>query len=225
MAPPSAKWEYPLADEGWRCFLGYLPGAIGGPDSASFFKQVLEGTSWLQPKGRWGPLPLRTAWMAQAPCVCTYGYGGAQVLPVPYPEWMHALMARCMPLCGLPEEATWPDSCNLNLYKDGQHSVGWHADNEALFQGKARDCRIISLSLGETRQFEIKCKGGGFQKLRLNDGDLCTMEGLTQKHYQHRVPKDFARKVGERINLTWRWVVEHAAGCSLSAAGAAPLAA
>ena len=24
----------------------------------------------------------------------------------------------------------------------------------------------------------------------LGDGDLCTMEGMMQKHYQHRVPKE-----------------------------------
>ena len=30
-----------------------------------------------------------------------------------------------------PED--WPDSCNLNLYTDGGMSVGWHADDEALF--------------------------------------------------------------------------------------------
>jgi hypothetical protein len=27
------------------------------------------------------------------------------------------------------------DCCNLNLYVDGNHSVGWHADDESLFQG------------------------------------------------------------------------------------------
>ena len=29
----------------------------------------------------------------------------------------------------------WPDSCNLNLYESGDHSVGWHSDGEFLFQG------------------------------------------------------------------------------------------
>ena len=27
--------------------------------------------------------------------------------------------------------------------EDGEHSVGWHADDEHLFQGKHHDCRIM----------------------------------------------------------------------------------
>eukprot|EP00971_Amphidinium_carterae_P050705 998363-Amphidinium_carterae.1 len=34
------------------------------------------------------------------------------------------------------------------LMASTRSKVGWHADNEKLFQGKFRDCRIISLSLG-----------------------------------------------------------------------------
>ena len=30
------------------------------------------------------------------------------------------------------------DCCNLNLYMDGGSTVGWHADDEALFQGSDR---------------------------------------------------------------------------------------
>merc|ERR1712224_1080525 len=36
-------------------------------------------------------------------------------------------------------------------------------------------------------------------------------EGLVQKYYQHRVPKEKA--TGPRINLTWRWVKKHRPGC------------
>ena len=42
--------------------------------------------------------------------------------------------------------------------KDGAMSVGWHADDERLFQGKASDIRIISLSLGCTRRFSRTLK-------------------------------------------------------------------
>merc|ERR1712107_154362 len=61
-----------------------------------------------------------------------------------------------MPLCGLPNPRSWPNSCNLNCYADGSDSIDWHADDEPLFQGQALDCRIISLSLGEVRTFELK---------------------------------------------------------------------
>jgi len=209
LAPENANWTYPLLDQEWRCFAGYLKEALTPEERGRCFELVRRGTTWLQPSGRWGPLPLKTAWMcAEEFKTCKYRYGGAEVLPVAFPNWMQEVMATCMPLCGLLDPSQWPNSCNLNLYVDGQHSVGWHADNEDLFQGKFQDCRIISLSLGQTRKFELKC-GKDFHRLDLGDGDLCTMEGMTQKHYQHRVPKEFDKKLGERINLTWRWIVKH----------------
>ena len=121
-------------------------------------------------------------------------------------------MAVYMPICGLPTRDLWPNSCNLNLYSDGTMSVGWHADNERLFQATLRDTRIISVSLGATRTFEL-CLGAPAgrrlsrvaYRIRLSDGDVCTMEGLTQKYYQHRVPPDSS--TGPRINLTWRWIL------------------
>lgn len=212
----ATNWSYPVQDEAWRCFGGYLPGAVPAPQRKRFFDAVRAGTTWLQPEGRWGPLPLRTAWMTTAPCTCKYRYGGAEVVPETFPQWMQDIMATCMPLCGLLRPDEWPNSCNLNLYEDGQQSVGWHADNESLFQGKVRDCPIISLSLGQTRTFELKCRGSN-HKMKLEDGDLCTMEGLTQKHFQHRVGKEGGKNIGPRINLTWRWVVEHMKECGCAA--------
>lgn len=166
----------------------------------------------------WGPMPRKTAWMVESNCSCKYGYGGMQVNPKPWSDWMIGIMDKLMPLCGLKDRSEWPNSCNLNLYENGDHSVSWHADNEKLFQGKFQDCPIISLSLGQERDFELKApppkegEPNTFCKLQLRDGDLCTMEGLTQKYYTHRVPRE-NKKVGPRINLTWRWVVEHFGEC------------
>merc|ERR1711972_574632 len=104
-------------------------------------------------------------------------------------------MQQIMPLCGLPNASDWPTCCNLNLYEDGGMSVGWHADDERLFQGKFRDVRIISLSLGARRSFELRPNWPedgekNMYRLLLGSGDMLTMEGMTQKHYQHRVPKE-----------------------------------
>lgn len=124
-----------------------------------------------------------------------------------------------MPLCGLKEPTEWPNSCNLNLYENGCHAVGWHADDEHLFQGKFQDCLIISLSLGSTRRFDLKMQHPPRQmyNLKLASGDLCTMEGMTQRHYKHRVPKEPSDLCpGPRVNLTWRWIKAHERGCPLS---------
>merc|ERR1719330_2096516 len=129
---------------------------------------------------------------------------------------MIKLMELTMPSCGLSDKNDWPNCCNLNLYDDGGMSVGWHADDERLFQGKFQDIRILSLSLGVTRKFVLRqnwpADGEGPITLSLGSGDICTMEGMLQKHYQHRVPKE-AMVQGPRINLTWRWVVQHETRC------------
>merc|ERR1719502_1623766 len=130
------------------------------------------------------------------------------------------LMAVVMPCCGLTDREEWPDSCNMNLYDDGGMSVGWHSDDESLFQGKFQDIAIISLSLGVTRTFELRKNwpteeedlDGNRFSISLESGDLMTMEGMLQKHYQHRVPKEDCVE-GPRINLTWRWIVKHRTRC------------
>jgi len=130
---------------------------------------------------------------------------------------MKQLMSIVMPMFGSPQEAQWPNSCNINLYEDGGMSVGWHSDDERIFNGKFQDIRILSLSLGVTRKFELRVnypENGEtqVQTVKLNSGDLMTMEGMLQKHYQHRVPKE-GYVNGPRINLTWRWNVKHSPKC------------
>lgn len=216
-APSTLPWKYVLKDEATRSFVGFLPRTLGEDVCRSFFLKALEGAEWIQPTGPNGPIPRKTAWMVYFDCTCTYRYGRIEVQPQQYPQWMCTLMHWVMPCCGINEQKDWPNSCNLNLYEDGSTSVGWHADDEQLFQGKAQDCRIISLSLGATRSFELRRNWSDSVddhtiRLQLSDGDLCTMEGMLQKHLQHRVPREDQVKA-PRINLTWRWIVKHSLGC------------
>mmetsp|Transcript_25394 Transcript_25394/g.73230 ORF Transcript_25394/g.73230 Transcript_25394/m.73230 type:complete len:598 (-) Transcript_25394:99-1892(-) len=210
-------WAYPLVDESRRSFAGYLRRPFSPEECQAFFARIRDGAEWTQPDVPGGALPRKTCWMVSAGCTCTYRYGGIEVTPQGFPPWMSELLGATMPLCGLKEPADWPNSCNLNLYEDGGMSVGWHADDERLFQGKFLDCRIISLSLGATRRFELRLNWPeeGERPLRqvlLSDGDLLTMEGMTQKHFQHRVPRE-ENVHGPRINLTWRWVTRHGPRC------------
>ena len=64
--------------------------------------------------------------------------------------------------CGIPYSDA-PNSVNLNFYKNGTDSVGFHADDEALFYdiNEARDrqhIKIISLSIGATRTFIVSSR-------------------------------------------------------------------
>lgn len=209
--PLASRWEYPLKDEVRRCFAGYLPSPLGAEILKDLYEKAFSGTKWDRPEDpRSGePLPRSTAWMTAAGCSCTYKYGGVTVSPTEFPPWMMEVMRAFMPLCGLTEPELWPNSCNLNMYSNGQMSVGWHADDEAIFKGKIEDARIISVSLGAERTFELRQSSADQEEgvrdkyvMNLGNGDVCTMEGLTQKYYQHRVPKEKAS--GPRINFTDR---------------------
>lgn len=216
-----AGWQYVLTDDSRRSYAAYLPTPFSKDQTRLFFNSIKDGTDWKQPEGPNGPIPRKTAWMVSpGGCSCTYRYGRIEVEAVPFPDWMLNLMATIMPMCGFTDRSLWPNSCNLNLYEDGGMSVGWHSDDESLFQGKFIDVRIISLSLGAKRKFELRANWPGeaerpLRSVMLADGDMMTMEGMTQKHFQHRVPKE-GHVDGPRINLTWRWTVKHTPRCPMS---------
>ena len=93
-------------------------------------------------------------------------------------------------------------TCLLNRYRDGKDSNGWHADNE---KELGRNPVIASVTLGQERYFHLKHRTDKNlkQKLLLEHGSLLLMQGATQHHWLHQVPKT-AKTVGERINLTFR---------------------
>jgi len=88
-----------------------------------------------------------------------------------------------------------------NLYRDGNDSVGLHADAEPEM-GPV----IASVSLGVERLFRLKGKHGGvvFSE-RLRHGSLLIMAGQTQKNFKHEVPKE-PESSQPRINLTFRHI-------------------
>lgn len=103
------------------------------------------------------------------------------------------------------------NSVNLNYYPMGG-GVGYHADDEFLFDGLNQSILIVSLSLcarnhevgghdGErifqvkrkrrnidTDKGEVRCvEGGTISEITLHHGDIMTMEGMFQKCYLHSV--------------------------------------
>lgn len=90
----------------------------------------------------------------------------------------------------------------LNLYRNGQDSNGWHADNE---KELGRNPVIASLSFGVSRAFHLKHNSDKNQKLKieLEHGSLLLMKGDTQHYWKHQIAKT-AKEIGPRINLTFR---------------------
>ncbi|MEM8509012.1 MAG: alpha-ketoglutarate-dependent dioxygenase AlkB [Bacteroidota bacterium] len=93
-------------------------------------------------------------------------------------------------------------TCLLNLYRDGKDSNGWHADDE---KELGQNPVIASVSFGAPRFFHLRHNQNKAlkHKVLLEHGSLLLMQGTTQHFWKHQIPKT-AKKVGERINLTFR---------------------
>lgn len=93
------------------------------------------------------------------------------------------------------------NSVLINLYRDGNDSNGWHADDEPEL---GRNPIIASLSLGATRRFDLKHTSTKEKiSLDLEPGSVLIMGGELQHHWKHQVAK--TKKVNApRINLTFR---------------------
>lgn len=128
-----------------------------------------------------------------------YSYSGTAHEPLPWTPQLLQLRDQVQDLTGHVF-----NSVLLNLYRNGRDSMGWHADDEPEL---GRDPAIASVSLGATRRFKLRHRHlpEAAVTLDLAHGDVLLMAGETQHTYVHSVPKT-ARPMGERINLTWRWV-------------------
>jgi alkylated DNA repair dioxygenase AlkB len=96
------------------------------------------------------------------------------------------------------------NSALLNYYRNGQDSMGWHADDEP---DLGREPVIGSVSLGARRRFDFRKKSDHRSKFSvvLDSGDVIIMRGITQNLWEHQIPKQ--PKVHEaRINLTFRYI-------------------
>lgn len=90
----------------------------------------------------------------------------------------------------------------LCLYRDGSDSVAWHGDT--LGRSRDEDTMVAIISLGATRTFTMRPRGGG-RSLRLpqGHGDLLVMGGSCQRTWEHAVPKTSV-PAGTRVSIQFR---------------------
>ncbi len=90
----------------------------------------------------------------------------------------------------------------LCCYRDGSDSVAWHGDT--IGRSRSEDTMVAIVSLGATRTFAMRRRGGG-PSLRLPQahGDLLVMGGSCQRTWEHAVPKTSA-PVGPRVSIQFR---------------------
>lgn len=90
----------------------------------------------------------------------------------------------------------------LCYYRDGSDSVAWHGDT--IGRSSTEDTMVAIISLGATRTFAMRPRGGG-RSLQLPQahGDLLVMGGSCQRTWEHAVPKTAQRK-GTRVSMQFR---------------------
>jgi alkylated DNA repair dioxygenase AlkB len=178
----------------------WLWGRTGQP-SPALLEQLQQSLPWEQPSlrlfGRWHPIPRLQCWCADPGA--DYRYSGR---PLPRAGWTEELMrlrSLATAITGKPF-----NSVLANLYRSGDDSMGWHADDEPEL-GPAP--WIASWSLGASRDFAVRRKGESriYRSISLNDGQLLLMSPGVQQHWQHALPRR-ARVRAPRLNLTFRYV-------------------
>jgi alkylated DNA repair dioxygenase AlkB len=186
----------------------YAPDFLAPDEASQLFGALLSKCPWKRHRASFGhPVPREETHYGDAGT--HYTYSRREYRPMPWIAELLALKARVQeatPLTaysnlGLPNVGYNAVLCNL--YRNGDDSVGLHADAEPEM-GPV----IASISLGAERLFRLKRKDGSVAFAeKLPSGSLFIMAGKTQRSFRHEVPKE-PGIAQPRINLTFRRI-EH----------------
>jgi alkylated DNA repair dioxygenase AlkB len=175
----------------------YDPTFLPSAEADALFAYLRDTVPWQQEGRPPRMFPRLTAWYANLGV--TYSYSGVTHQAVPWTPELLDIKQRAETAAG----TTW-NSLLLNYYRDGQDSIGFHADDEPEL---GTNPVIGSISLGAVRRFVLKHPASG-EKLEfdLPHGSLLVMGGTSQHHWRHGIPKT-RKPVGPRINLTFRQIL------------------
>jgi len=194
---PSIKQVIPI-DDGEL----YLWHSLFSQHSASnLFSHLENSLKWSQDeitiRGRCVPVPRLQAWYGDSES--HYAYSGITLQPLEWTKELLEIKQKIETITGYHF-----NSVLANYYRDGSDSVSWHQDNEPELGANPI---IASLSLGETRQFQLRHTSHKHETIKLNlpHNSLLVMAGAIQKKWLHQVTKT-KKAVGPRINLTFRLI-------------------
>ena len=177
----------------------YYPGFFNIKEADNYFRSLLDQIDWKQDTitvyGKTYLQPRLTAFYATNKN--NYKYSNIVMQPNTFEGVLLDIKNKIE-----TELKTTFTSCLANLYRDGNDSNGWHADNE---KELGKNPIIASVSLGVERVFHLKHKTDKTlkTKLILQHGSLLLMQGETQTNWLHHIPKT-KKNIGNRINLTFR---------------------
>jgi alkylated DNA repair dioxygenase AlkB len=176
----------------------YRSGFFNSAECEQMFRSINDETPWEARNivlfGKEVPQPRLACWYGDL----AYSYSGITLDPRPMTPTLLEIKQRC-------EQAASArfNSVLVNLYRDGQDSMGLHADDEPEL---GVEPIIASVSFGGERNFRLRHRQSkDLQQISLASGSLLVMSGLSQECWMHDVPKT-KKFVAPRINLTFRYI-------------------
>lgn len=171
-----------LDDESW---VDHAPGWVLSPDG--LFQEVVEEREWGQRSRR-----VYDRKVLEPRLTSQWSKESNQPLVPPLIATMFGVLSE--------HYGVVFDSIGFNLYRDGKDSVAWHGDH---IHKEIERPIVVLVSLGQPRRFLLRPKGGGRSRVfTLGGGDLLVTGGLTQRTWEHAVPK--VAKAGPRISVAFR---------------------
>lgn len=140
------------------------------------------------------PIPRLHHWFSEP--ATAYTWSGIKMRSQQFPSWLEQVRFEV----GATTNTKF-NSCLANYYRNGNDSVDWHADDEAIL---GREPSVASISLGAERVFQLRHR---YTKERLDlalpHGSLLLMGPGVQQYWHHKIPKN--KTLNEaRINFTFR---------------------
>ncbi len=180
--------------------LHYHPHFLAPQFADMIFQQLNTQLEWreetLMIMGKPVIAPRLVCWYGDQKAV--YSYSGITHKPLQWIPVLSQIKHQIHQHCDLDF-----NSVLANLYRNGQDSMGWHADKEKQL---GVNPVIASLSLGAERLFKLRHrKKRQSVDINLEHGSLLIMAGSLQHHWRHCIPKTH-RPVTPRINLTFRLI-------------------
>ena len=194
-----------MLDNGFKLYTDFLSARLAN----DYLQRLLSDVDWRQDTlklhGREHSIPRLHQWYADEGV--SYSWSGIEMQPQ---DWI-APLAELRDRLQRKTRHTF-NSVLTNLYRDGNDSMGWHADDEPELGAKPV---IASISLGAERDFQLRRMRSGTARshspavnVLLPHGSLLLMSGSSQQEWQHALPK--RRRVAKpRINLTFRCIADN----------------
>ncbi|MFW1677917.1 alpha-ketoglutarate-dependent dioxygenase AlkB family protein [Pontibacter sp. JAM-7] len=177
---------------------------LDGETADHFLHQLLTEIEWQQGRVRLFGKPQKTPRLQyfMGDKEVSYSYSGERLITHPWHPTVALLAERLLADTGYRF-----NSVLLNLYRDGNDSMGWHSDDEPEL---GQNPQIASISLGTERRFllrrKMRTKNERSVGINLSHGSLLWMGSGIQTCWQHSLPKTRACPK-PRINLTFRQIL------------------